>query len=263
VGTYLDEILDFHRHESRGDTRSLDALIEKAGEVKPPRGFNKALMSSPVNEMAVIAEIKKRSPSLGELVSDLIPSFVSQEYEKGGASALSVLTNNQYFGGSSMDLREARAACSLPILRKDFTVDLRDVCDTRIMEADAVLLIAAALDDHELKDFIALANELEIDALVEVHDEDEVERALVVGAQIIGVNQRDLQTFEVDTDRAVRIGKLLPSGVTKVAESGINSPEDIPKLHAASYRAVLVGEYLVQSENRAERVTGLRTAADR
>ena len=232
MGTYLDEILDFHRYESRGDVRSLDVLVEKAGEVEPARGFNKALVNSPANEMGVIAEIKKRSPSRGELASGLVPSSISQEYEEGGASALSVLTDNQYFGGSSVDLSEARATCNLPVLRKDFTVDLRDICDARIMEADAVLLIVAALDDYELKDFIALSNELGLDALVEVHDEEEVERALMIGAEIIGVNQRDLQTFEVDTDRALRIGKLLPSEVTKVAESGIDSPDDIPKLQS-------------------------------
>ena len=260
MGTYLDEILDFHRYESRGDSRSLDALVEKAGEIEPTRGFKKALMASPANEMAVIAEIKKRSPSLGELVSGLIPSSVGQEYEEGGAAALSVLTDAKYFGGSSNDLREARTACDLPVLRKDFTVDLRDICDARIMGADAVLLIAAALDDYELKDFMALSGELGLDALVEVHDEAEVERALIVETQIIGVNQRDLQTFQVDTARALRIGELLPTEMTKVAESGIHSPDDIPPLHDAGYRAILVGEYLVQSEDRVKRVAGLRTA---
>ena len=260
MGTYLDEILDFHRYESRGDSRSLDALVEKAGETEPTRGFKKALMASSVNEMAVIAEIKKRSPSLGELVSGLIPSSVSQEYEEGGAAALSVLTDAKYFGGSSNDLREARTACDLPVLRKDFTVDLRDICDARIMGADAVLLIAAALDDYELKDFMDLSGELGLDALVEVHDEAEVERALIVETQIIGVNQRDLQTFQVDTARALRIGELLPTEMTKVAESGIHSPDDIPPLHDAGYRAILVGEYLVQSEDRVKRVAGLRTA---
>jgi len=260
VGTYLDEILDFHRYESRGDSRSLDALVEKAGEIEPTRGFKKALTASPVNEMAVIAEIKKRSPSLGELVSGLIPSSVGQEYEEGGAAALSVLTDAKYFGGSSNDLREARTACDLPVLRKDFTVDLRDICDARIMGADAVLLIAAALDDYELKDFMDLSGELGLDALVEVHDEVEVERALIVETQIIGVNQRDLQTFQVDTARALRIGELLPTEMTKVAESGIHSPDDIPPLHDAGYRAILVGEYLVQSEDRVKRVAGLRTA---
>ncbi len=260
MGTYLDEILDFHRYESRGDSRSLDALVEKAGEIEPTRGFKKALTASPANEMAVIAEIKKRSPSLGELVSGLIPSSVGQEYEEGGAAALSVLTDAKYFGGSSNDLREARTACDLPVLRKDFTVDLRDICDARIMGADAVLLIAAALDDYELKDFMDLSGELGLDALVEVHDEAEVERALIVETQIIGVNQRDLQTFQVDTARALRIGELLPTEMTKVAESGIHSPDDIPPLHDAGYRAILVGEYLVQSEDRVKRVAGLRTA---
>jgi indole-3-glycerol phosphate synthase len=128
------------------------------------------------------------------------------------------------------------------------------------MGADAVLLIAAALDDYELKDFMDLSGELGLDALVEVHDEAEVERALIVETQIIGVNQRDLQTFQVDTARALRIGELLPTEMTKVAESGIHSPDDIPPLHDAGYRAILVGEYLVQSEDRVKRVAGLRTA---
>ncbi len=260
MGTYLDEILDFHRERSKDDVRSLDALIEKTAEFEPARGFGKSLLDTPDDEVAVIAEIKRRSPSLGLLLENLTPSELGREYELGGASALSVLTDEKHFDGSSVDLQEAREVTSLPVLRKDFTVDLRDICDARIMGADAVLLIAAALDDYELKDFLALSNELNLDALVEVHDEREVERALDIEAKIIGVNQRDLQTFEVDTKRALRIGTLLPESVIKVAESGIKSPNDIEELRSVNYQAVLVGEYLVRSEDRSKQVAELRKA---
>tara|TARA_B100000427_G_C15368841_1_gene533386 strand:- start:37 stop:840 length:804 start_codon:yes stop_codon:yes gene_type:complete len=260
VATYLDKILDFHRERSQDDVRSLDALVEKTTEFEPTRGFGKSLLDTPDDEVAVIAEIKRRSPSLGMLLENLTPSELGREYEQGGASALSVLTDEKHFDGSSVDLQEAREATSLPVLRKDFTVDLRDICDARIMGADAVLLIVAALDDYELKDFLALSNELNLDALVEVHDEREVDRALGIEAKIIGVNQRDLQTFEVDTKRALRIGALLPEGVIKVAESGIKSPADIEELLSVNYEAVLVGEYLVRSENRSRQVAELRRA---
>ena len=260
MGTYLDEILDFHRERSKDDVRSLDALVEKTTEFEPARGFGKSLLDTPDDEVAVIAEIKRRSPSLGLLLENLTPSELGREYEQGGASALSVLTDEKHFDGSSVDLQEAREATSLPVLRKDFTVDLRDICDARIMGADAVLLIAAALDDYELKDFFALSNELNLDALVEVHDEREVERALGIEAKIIGVNQRDLQTFEVDTKRALKIGTLLPESVIKVAESGIKSPNDIEELRSVNYQAVLVGEYLVRSEDRSKQVAELRKA---
>ena len=155
----------------------------------------------------MIAEVKRRSPSKGDLAAGLDPAAGRPAYAGGGAACLSVLTDGQWFGGSAEDLRQARAAVvDLPVLRKDFTVDPRDVARARIMGADAVLLIAAALDDPELADFHAIAGELGLDVLVEVHDEAELERAMAIGADLIGVNQRDLVTFEVDTDRAVRVG---------------------------------------------------------
>ena len=258
MGTYLDEILDFHRYESRGDSRSLDTLVEKAGEFEPTRGFKKALMDSPANEMAVIAEIKKRSPSLGELVSNLIPSSVSQEYEEGGASALSVLTDAKYFGGSSIDLREARAACNLPVLRKDFTVDFRDICDAKIMGANCVLLIVAALEKGLLTDFIEFCENLELDALVEAHDEVEVEVALESGATMIGINQRDLKTFKVDQNRALRVVREIPKHIVKVAESGIRSISDAEPLKSAGFDAVLIGESLVKSHFPDQLIAQLR-----
>jgi indole-3-glycerol phosphate synthase len=210
--------------------------------------------------VAVIAEVKRRSPSKGDLAVDLDAASLAAAYERGGASCLSVLTDVDFFGGSAGDLAAARAATMLPTLRKDFTVAASDVCDARVMGADAVLLIAAALDDAELADFHALAVELGLDALVEVHDEGELERAVAVGADLVGVNQRDLVTFEVDTARALRLAPLVPAGAVAVAESGIDGPAAAAELAAAGYHAVLVGESLVRSSDPATTVASLRTA---
>ncbi len=163
------------------------------------------------------------------------------------------------FGGSPEDLRAARAAVDLPVLRKDFTVVAHDVADARLMGADAVLLIAAALDDGELEAFHDLAVDLGLDVLVEIHDEAELERALRVDARIIGVNQRDLVTFEVDTERALRMASLLPATVVSVAESGVRGPDDARALHEAGYDAVLVGESVVTAADRAAAVSALRS----
>jgi indole-3-glycerol phosphate synthase len=176
--------------------------------------------------------------------------MMAAEYETGGAACLSVLTDRDFFGGSADDLRSARSACSLPVLRKDFTVSALDVCDARTMGADAVLLIVAALTDGELSQLLALSSQLGLTALVEVHDELELKRALGAGATVIGVNQRDLRTFEVDRQRALALGRSLPDDVVAVAESGIRNADDVAALAAAGYRAVLVGEALVRSDDR-------------
>jgi indole-3-glycerol phosphate synthase len=172
-----------------------------------------------------------------------------------------VLTDVEFFQGSPDDLATARAACSLPVLRKDFTVDARDVCDARLMGADCVLLIAAALDQPELESFLALARRIGLDTLVEIHDEADLERAVAAGADLVGVNQRDLVTFEVDTARAVRMAPQMPDGVVRVAESGITGPDDARVLAAAGYHAVLVGEHLVTSGDPTAGVAALRTAS--
>lgn len=257
--TYLTEILAAHRRRAASDDRSLDRLIDRAGDCEPTRGFTRSLAKTA--GVAVISEIKRRSPSKGALNVDLDPAQWARWYAEGGASCLSVLTDDGFFGGSAHDLALARGACGLPVIRKDFTVAANDVVDARIMGADAVLLIAAALDDRELADFHRLAVELSLDALVETHDEAEVERALAVGATLIGVNQRDLVTFEVDTARAVRVGALIPDGVVSVAESGIGGPDDIPPLAAAGFDAVLVGESLVRSGDPRAAVAALRAVS--
>jgi indole-3-glycerol phosphate synthase len=169
-----------------------------------------------------------------------------------------VLTDDVSFGGSVNDLREARTATSMPVLRKDFTVSELDVCDARIMGADCVLLIAAALSQPELLAFHQLAVEIGLDVLVETHDESEVERALLVGATTIGVNQRDLVTFQVDHERAVRMAAEIPNGVVKIAESGVRDADDAQSLRNAGYDAVLVGESLVVSTDPAKAIASLR-----
>jgi indole-3-glycerol phosphate synthase len=200
--------------------------------------------------MAVISEIKRRSPSKGDLDPDLDPAQVATDYETGGAACLSVLTDQEFFGGSAGDLAAARSACALPVLRKDFTVGPLDICDARSMGADAVLLIVAALSDGQLVSFLELARRCSLTALVEVHDEQELARALGAGAEVIGVNQRDLRTFDVDRRRALALGESLPDQVVAVAESGIRNAEDVARLASVGYRAVLVGETLVRSADR-------------
>lgn len=261
MATYLDRILDAHRAAAAVDRRDLRDLAAWAAEAPEPRGFAAALRRGAAEGVAVIAEVKRRSPSKGPLAPDLDPASLAVDYERGGASCLSVLTDVAHFGGSPEDLRAARGACGLPVLRKDFTVCAHDVYDARLMGADAVLLIAAALDDAELAEFHARAVDVGLDVLVEIHDEAELERALRVDPHLVGVNQRDLVTFAVDTDRAVRMAPLIPSGVVRVAESGIGGPSDAARLAAAGYDALLVGESLVRSADPAGGVAALREAA--
>lgn len=258
--TYLDQIVDAHRRAAALDQRPLNELLENAkANTESPRGFRRALGSP---GLSVIAEIKRRSPSKGALNAELDPTSLSQTYAQGGAACLSVLTDEAHFGGSVSDLQLARSATQLPVLRKDFTVSEADVCDARLMGADCVLLIAAALTDDELGRFHQLATELGLDVLVEIHDEAELSRALAVGATMVGVNQRDLHTFAVDHDRARRVGRAIPDTVVRVAESGVRGPADAASLAQAGFDAVLVGESLVTSADPAAAVRALRESCD-
>ena len=254
VATYLDDILVAHRRRAEADGRSLTALLAGLDVSTTPRDFAGALQAP---GLSVIAELKRKSPSAGTLGGGADPAEVALSYEAGGAAALSVLTDGPHFGGSAEDLMAAREAVALPVLRKDFTVDPRDVVDARAMGADCVLLIVAALDDHELQSLLALARDLALGALVEVHDEIELDRALQAGADLIGVNQRDLHTFEVDTERAVRVANRIPAGVVAVAESGVTGPEDAERLAAAGYDAILVGQSVVTADDRVGAVARL------
>lgn len=258
MATYLDRILARHREAAAADRRSLDELVDRARAMGPPRGFRDALAATSQRELAVISEIKRRSPSKGDLHVGLDPAALARTYADGGAACLSVLTDQEFFGGSAADLQAARAACSLPVLRKDFTVCAHDVCDARLMGADCVLLIAAALAPAELAELHRLAVELGLDVLVEIHDEGELEHALAAGATLVGVNQRDLVTFQVDHERAERMAGVIPEGAVKVAESGVRDATDAARLRAAGYDAVLVGETLVTAPDPAAAVRSLR-----
>ncbi|MGA1251578.1 MAG: indole-3-glycerol phosphate synthase TrpC [Ilumatobacteraceae bacterium] len=255
---YLDEILAQHREVASRDSRSLSGLIEATRTISNSRGFAKRLIEDSKNALAVIAEIKRRSPSRGLLSHDLDPKFIAEQYKNAGASCISVLTDSDFFGGSVDDLKSARGAVDLPVLRKDFTVSLNDICDAKLMNADCILLIVAALNKVELAEFHNFALELGLDVLVEIHDEPELDLALEVGAKMIGVNQRNLRTFEVDQQRAVRIATKIPSSVVRVAESGVRTRDDALQLRDAGYHAVLVGESLVTSKNIAMTLDELR-----
>ena len=258
VTVYLDEILAAHRQTAADDERAFEHLKEEALAYPPARGFEAALRRASAKARAsrgaVIAEIKRRSPSKGNLRPSLDPLALARSYAEGGATCISVLTDQQYFGGSAADLKAAGMGCDLPLLRKDFTVDARDICDARIMGADAVLLIVSALDEAELVDFSSLARELGIDALVEAHNARELELARNAGATLIGVNQRDLRTFEVDRDLALRLLPEFPEDAVKVAESAIGEPADAHRLFEGGFDAILVGESFVKSSHPAEAV---------
>jgi indole-3-glycerol phosphate synthase len=252
--TYLGDILTAHRARAARDDRDLERLADEAALLAPTRDFAVALRTG---TLTCIAEFKRRSPSKGELNSDLQPDVVAKEYGAGGAACLSVLTDVDHFGGSVSDLQQARQASELPVLRKDFTVQEADVVDARLMGADAVLLIVAGLTNDELAQFSARAASLGLAALVEVHDEPELERALALGATLVGVNQRDLRTFEVDHDRACALAARIPADVVAVAESGISGPEDARRLAESGFDAILVGETLIRAADRGATLGGL------
>jgi indole-3-glycerol phosphate synthase len=257
MGSHLHSLIDAHRETARGDTRRFDALFDAAADAPPTRGFRAALEAG--DAISVIAEVKRRSPSRGQLRNDLDPATLATSYQLAGAACVSVLTDPVGFDGSVADLVAARAEVQIPVLRKDFTVSVNDVCDTRLMGADCVLLIVAALDDAELADFAALAAELELDALIEVHDEHDLDRALTATTgELIGVNQRDLVTFDVDHGRAARLAAAVPEHTTLVAESGIRHHRDVVTAADAGYHAVLVGEHLVTAADPAAALRRLR-----
>jgi indole-3-glycerol phosphate synthase len=226
-------------------------LPSREGEV---RDFRAALSGTGV---ALIAEHKRRSPSAGVIREDLTLEQVVSAYERGGAAALSVLTEGPNFGGSLDDLQRAHAASDLPILRKDFVVDPYQVEESFAVGADAILLIVAALEQKQLSGLHELASELGLAVLVEVHDGHELERALAAGAQLVGINNRDLTTLEVDIDRSFELRQQIPEGTTVVAESGFTERREIERLAAASVDAVLIGESLMRSANIEAAVRGL------
>ena len=240
--TILADILATKRTEV-ADRRRAGAPDPAAGGAV--RGFHAALRAC-APATALIAEIKKASPSKGLIRADFDPPAHARAYAAGGAACLSVLTDRDYFQGDAAYLVAARAACDLPVLRKDFMVDPWQAADARAIGADAILLIVAALDDGALAEIEAAAIELGMDVLVEVHDAAELERALRLRSRLIGVNNRDLRTFEVDIGRTAELARLAPPGVTLVAESGLTTRADLDAVAAHGVRCVLVGEALMR-----------------
>ncbi len=226
----------------------LRALSRRAAQAPAPRGFAAAIEAKiHRGEAAVIAEIKKSSPSKGVMRADFHPAEIAQSYERAGAACLSVLTDRDFFQGDDAYLQQARAATSLPVLRKDFIIDAYQVHEARALGADCILLIAAALDDEQLREFSALAAHLNLDALVEVHDADELERVLALDTQLIGINNRDLRTFETALSTTLDLLDKIPHDRIVVTESGIHTPQDVALMRTHGVHAFLVGEALMRA----------------
>jgi len=256
VPDILARIVDHKRTELRNISQQRAALERTAANRKDVRNFRAALIQSPP---AIISEIKKASPSKGILSEEFNPAAIAELYSSGGAAALSVLTDREFFEGSLDDLLVARATVNLPVLRKDFTIDEFHVIEAAAHGADAILLIAALLDEPTMRRFRELAAHYRMAALVEVHDEAELDRALGSGAEIVGVNNRNLHTFEVTLETSLRLAEKIPAGVVKVSESGIHSPADVKRLSAAGFNAFLVGEHLMKSADPAAALRELRS----
>ena len=226
----------------------LAELRARVADQPDTRGFAAALESRvEAGRAAVIAEIKKASPSKGVIRADFDPVAIAQSYQRGGASCLSVLTDVDFFQGADAHLQQVRAACGLPLLRKDFTIDAYQVYEARVIGADCILLIAAALDDETLMDLALLAADLDLDVLVEVHDGDELERALEIPAPLIGINNRNLRSFEVSLETSVNLRRNVPAERLLVSESGIATREDVAHLRTAGIHAFLVGEAFMRA----------------
>ncbi|MFN0137099.1 MAG: indole-3-glycerol phosphate synthase TrpC [Phycisphaerae bacterium] len=240
-----DEVAERKRRVSEAELR------ERIASLPAPRDFAAAIGRGAAprggSRVAAICEIKRRSPSGGEIRPGLDPAAIAREYESSGAAALSVLTDRDFFGGTDGDLQSARAAATMPALRKDFTIDPYQIVEARALGADAVLLIVRALRSRQLSDFVVLAESLGLAALVEAHTGDEVDAALDAGATIIGVNNRDLDTLVTRLDTSIELRSKIPAGVIAVAESGIKTPDDVRRLAAVGYDAILVGESLLRA----------------
>jgi len=238
--------------------RSLADLHSEVAQAPPVRGFAAALQARvAAGRPAVIAEVKKASPSKGVLREHFVPADIARSYEAGGAACLSVLTDVQFFQGSTAYLQQARAACSLPVLRKDFIIDPYQVVEARAMGADCILLIAACLDDAHMAELEACALGLGLDVLVEVHDAAELERALRLKTPLVGVNNRNLRNFEVSLDTTLELRDRVPAGRLLVTESGILGREDVRRMRAAGVHAFLVGEAFMRAPEPAVALQGL------
>jgi indole-3-glycerol phosphate synthase len=249
IPSILQRILETKREEvaHRSARRDLDTLRSAARDQPDSRGFADRVSALSDGGTAVIAEVKKASPSAGVIREDFRPAKIAASYESAGAAGLSVLTDEQYFQGSDSYLQQARKACSLPVLRKDFMVDPWQIHESRVLGADCVLLIVAALPRDLLQQLDGLAREIGLDVLVEVHNEQEMEDALTTGAGLVGVNNRDLHTFTTDLGTSERLVKMVPESRTLVTESGIHTAQDVQRMRASGIHSFLVGEAFMRS----------------
>jgi len=249
--TILRKILARKAEEiaERRAANSLASLEQRMQEQTAPRGFSAALQQrAGAGEPAVIAEVKKASPSKGVIREDFQPAQIASSYSDGGATCLSVLTDQDFFQGSDAYLQQARAACDLPVLRKDFTIDSYQVVEARAIGADAILLIVAALEDSQMHELAQTADEVGVDVLVEVHDRAELERGLELSTPLIGINNRDLHTFATRLETTLDLLSHIPADRLVVTESGIHTPQDVALMRAANVQSFLVGEAFMRAE---------------
>jgi indole-3-glycerol phosphate synthase len=256
VPDILARIVDHKRSLLARSAMDRASLERRAADRSPTRDFRGALTAAPP---AIISEIKQASPSKGVFTDDFDAASIARLYASGGAAALSVLTDEEFFKGKLADLEAARAAVTIPVLRKDFTIEEFDIIEAAAHGADAILLIAALLNVAQMRRFRELAVQYDMAALVEVHDDDELDAALDSGAEIVGVNNRNLHTFEVTLDTSLRLIERMPAAVVNVAESGIHSRSDVQRLRAAGFHAFLVGEHLMKSADPAAALRELRS----
>jgi len=246
IATKKQEVADGMSRISRQD------MVALARDASPRRGFAQQVQKHRSQGAAVIAEVKKASPSAGIIRADFKPAEIAQSYQEGGAACLSVLTDTVYFQGQVAYLKQARAACDLPVLRKDFICDPWQIYESCVMGADCILLIVSALEQSQLQELDGLAQELGLDVLVEVHDESELEWAVETRAELIGVNNRNLRTFETDLGVSERLKPFIPATRTMVTESGIHSREDVLRMQSADINVFLVGEAFMRAEQPGE-----------
>lgn len=260
IPTVLRRIVARKREEvaERSARCSLDTLKQQLSSAPPVRGFTNALQQRVANgEPAVIAEVKRASPSKGVIREDFQPAEIAQSYARGGAACLSVLTDIDFFQGADEYLQQARAACSLPVLRKDFVVDAWQIYESRVLGADCILLIVAVLDDRELADFNALGLELGMDVLVEVHNDEELARAAKLNNPMLGINNRDLHSFDTTLETTFRLMDKVSDDCLLVTESGIHSREDVAAMRERGINAFLVGEAFMRHPQPGEKLREL------
>ena len=250
----LDRIVEKTKERLENSEKSFKDSIDMS-TIEHDFPFEKALREKPI---AIISEVKRASPSKGMIAEDFDYLAIAREYEKSGASAISVLTEPDFFKGSIRYLAEIAEEVNIPLLRKDFIIDDSMIYEAKASGASAVLLIAAILDDSQLREFIELAHSLGLSALVEAHDEEEIQRALKAGARVIGVNNRNLKDFTVDLNNSINLRKLVPEEIIFVSESGIKTAEDVSRLKENNIDAVLIGETLMRSDNKRELIQELK-----